>query len=85
MNNYSLAFYEASIGSAYHLHEAGRHWESYDQNKRLAEFASEIGNLDLAERCYKRAIDDAQKLNLPKEKINRMLDFSRNVLIKWLS
>src|SRR5439155_21808126 len=42
--------YEIAIGCANHLHNAGRHEESYTHNERLADYASTtIGDLDLAE------------------------------------
>jgi hypothetical protein len=57
-------FYQISIGCAYHLHNAAerRYEESYLENEKLARYASNIGDLDLAERCYKRAIDDSEQL-----------------------
>src|SRR5215204_1047247 len=74
---------EVAIATGYHLHRAGRHSESYEHNSALAEFAQNIGNLDLAERCYRRALKDAEKLNLSDHKIVSMVNLSHNVLIIW--
>jgi hypothetical protein len=42
---------------------AGDHEKSFTYNKELAEYAFKIrGDLDIAERCYKRAIADANSV-----------------------
>ena len=76
--------YEIAIGCANHLHNAGRYEESYTYNERLANYASNtIGDLDLAERCYKMAIDDAEKLGNLEGKIKCIHDLSWRVYYLW--
>ena len=55
--------YPIVMSYAYHLHNAGGkyHEKSFKYNKALAEHASRSGDLDVAERCYKRAIADANE------------------------
>jgi len=50
------------VSYAYHLHMAGYHEKSLEYNTMCAIGASYRGELDVAERCYKRAIDDAKHL-----------------------
>jgi tetratricopeptide (TPR) repeat protein len=70
---------------AYHLHMAGGryHEKSFSSNKELAEYASKIGDLDLAERCYKRAIDDAKYLGRLQDEMNCLWDTTQNVYYVW--
>ena len=39
---------------------AAYHKKSFSVNKKLDEYACEKGDLDVAERCYNRAIADAK-------------------------
>lgn len=48
------------IGLAHYLHQAGNYELSYSHNFSLAESA--YGDYDLGERCYRRAIEAAEKL-----------------------
>jgi tetratricopeptide (TPR) repeat protein len=76
--------YEISIECANHLHAAGRHNESYTYNEGLSDYASKtIGDLDLAERCYKMAIDDAEKLGNLENKMRRIHNLSWSVYYVW--
>jgi len=49
--------YNLRIRYACHLYKAGIHDKSYRINMRLAKFACQVGDLDLAERCFLRAIE----------------------------
>ena len=72
------------VGCANHLHNAGRYDESYIYNVRLADYASTtIGDLHLAERCYKMAIDDAMKLGNLERKIKCIHNLSWYVYHVW--
>ena len=46
------------------------HEKSFGYNKGLADYASKIGDLDVAERCYKRAIADAKYLGHVKDNMD---------------
>jgi GTPase SAR1 family protein len=56
----SEPYNDTSIGCAYYFHRAGFHDKSLEHNVRIARMASNYGDLDLAEKCYQRAIIDAQ-------------------------
>jgi len=72
------------LGCAYHLHKAGDYKEeSYKRNKSLAEYTSKIGDLDIAERCYKRAIADAKYLGRLEDERACLLKMTRNVYTIW--
>jgi tetratricopeptide (TPR) repeat protein len=80
------------IGCAYHLHEAGMCEESMIFNKCTAQRASYIGDLDLSERCYKRAIDDAEKaecvdefcrIYYSQEILDLYINLTHNVIAVW--
>ncbi|HXX96434.1 MAG TPA: tetratricopeptide repeat protein [Candidatus Bathyarchaeia archaeon] len=70
---------------AYHLHLAGGryHEKSFSYNKWLAEYASQIGDLDAAERCYKRAIDDAKYLERSQDEMDCLWHMTTNVYVIW--
>jgi tetratricopeptide (TPR) repeat protein len=70
---------------AYHLHMAGGtyHEKSFTPNKLLAIYAFKIGDLDIAERCYKRAIFDAEYLGHIKDKMECLYDMTRDVYDIW--
>ena len=74
---------DIAVGFAYHLHKSGLHEKSYIHNKDLAIRASYVGDLDLAERCYSRAIDDAEQLGSIGEMMECFLDLTHNVYITW--
>jgi tetratricopeptide (TPR) repeat protein len=82
-----------SVSEAYHIHESGIDFKgSYQRNRELAIKLSKAGDLDLAEKCYNRAIIDAhvlqtnaesydsEQLNLEIECLN---DLARDVYITW--
>lgn len=71
------------LGAAYHLHEGGDYQESYKRNESLAEFASSKGLLDLAERCYNRAIDDAKEMGQIADLMRCTLEKTSNVYYVW--
>jgi hypothetical protein len=75
--------YELHIRYAYHLYKAGIHEESYKYNIEVAKFAYRIGDLDLSERCYQIAINEANILNRINNKCNVLLQLARNVYISW--
>ena len=50
---------------------------------RIARIAFNYGDLDLAEKCYQRAIIDAQALGKIDDKMRSMLELSRNVYMIW--
>jgi tetratricopeptide (TPR) repeat protein len=72
-----------SIAYAYHVYHADQPHESYLYNKSLAEVASKMGDLDLAERCYRRAIDNAYNLGNNIAHVVCLINLSRNVLNIW--
>jgi tetratricopeptide (TPR) repeat protein len=83
-NKLTKRSYQIAIECANHLHNAGRHEESYTYNERLADYASKtIGDLDLAERCYKIAIDDAEKLGNLAGKVHSIHKLSVYVYKVW--
>ncbi len=73
-----IALKTTLITCAYHLHEAGQYKESIRFNSTLAGYASRIGELDLAERCYLRAIDDFATLGDDKSKMDLLYDLTTN-------
>ncbi len=76
--------YEIAISFAYHLHMAGRqHEKSYIRNKELGDYALTIGDLDVAERCYKRAIVDAKELGNLEYEIRCVANLSSHVYRVW--
>ena len=77
--------YSIAISYAYHLYMAGGsyHEKSFTHNKGLAEYASKIGDLDIGERCYKRAIAEAEYLGHNRDKIDCLYDMTINVYDTW--
>ena len=75
--------YNLRIRYAYHLYKAGIHDKSYQNNKSLAEFACQIGDLDLAERCFLRAIDDADAMGHSTDKLKSVFQLATKVHIVW--
>ena len=72
------------IGCAYHLHNAGNMPdESININTDLAHRAVNIGDLDLAEKCYKRVIEDINDEKYEKELIDSYLNLAHDVLVVW--
>ena len=55
------------------------HEKSFAYNKALAIYASKIRDLGIAERCYKRAIDDAKYLGRSKDEMGCLLDMTLDV------
>jgi len=74
---------DTAVGLAYHLHRSGMYEKSYIRNKDLAIRASYVGDLDLAERCYNRAIDDAEQLGRIDQMMECFLDLTHDVYITW--
>ena len=70
------------IGCAYHLHAAGEPMKEkcIQFNKDLAQRASSIGDLDLAERCYERIIDDSTE---EKDIFDAYLELAHDIYIVW--
>jgi hypothetical protein len=55
--------YSRSIALAYHLHMSRTNIEqSFARNTDLADHARKMGDLDLAERCYNRALADVRQI-----------------------
>ncbi len=51
------------IACVYHIHKSGnRKRESFNKNASLAKISAEMGDLNIAEKCYIRAIKDAQEI-----------------------
>ena len=80
--------YKIAISAAYHLHMSKRSLESlkesYRRNNEIGRYASSIGDLDLAERCYKRAIDDSEHIEgFEDKKMNLILDLTNYVFVVW--
>jgi tetratricopeptide (TPR) repeat protein len=85
-NNIGIRGQESYINAtsrAYYFHMAGDHEKSFSYNKELATYASKIGDLDVAERCYKRAIDDAEYLGRVKDKMDCLYNMTTNVYSVW--
>ncbi|MDQ6667639.1 MAG: hypothetical protein M3Y53_05355 [Thermoproteota archaeon] len=82
--NSEIDDYNLRIGYSHYLHEAGIHDKSFINNKKLAILASEIGDLDIAEHCYLRAIDDADKMNHLEDKVESMSELVDNVYLRWV-
>jgi tetratricopeptide (TPR) repeat protein len=78
-----IALKTTLISCAYHLHEAGQYKESIRFNSTVAGYASRIGELDLAERCYLRAIDDFAALGDDESKMDLLFDLTTNVYLTW--
>lgn len=70
------------IRYAYHLYEAGIHDKSFINNRKLAQFSFKVGDLDLSERCYLRAIDDAKKIGHIGGAVDCMREL-RKVYLEW--
>ena len=72
----------AFIGCAYHLHEAGEPMKEkcIQFNKDLAQRASSIGDLDLAERCYERIIADSTEV---QDTLDAFLELAHGIYIVW--
>jgi tetratricopeptide (TPR) repeat protein len=77
--------YRITISCAYHFHMAGRKYreKSFTYNKTLAEYATKIGDLDVAERSYKRAIDDAKDMGRAQDEMDCLWDMTTNVYYVW--
>lgn len=71
--------YNLLIACAYHLYKAGMHEESYNHNKNLAQFAFKMGDIDLAERSYERAIKDAEHLGKINDKMKCTYELTKSV------
>ena len=54
--------FAVSAGCAFHFHEAQEHEKSYTCNYSLAKLAWSIGELDVADRSFRRAVKDAEFL-----------------------
>jgi NTE family protein len=61
--DFKIEDYSLYIRYATHLYEAGIQDKSFVINKKIARFSFSVGDLDVSERCYLRAIDDAKKMN----------------------
>ena len=59
------------------------HEKSFTYNKGLADYASKIGDLDIAERCYKRAIADAEYLGKVKDNMDCLYYMTANIYDVW--
>jgi len=75
--------YRISLCYAYHLHHADKVNESYDQNKRIAVMAVKVGDLLTAEKCYLRAIEDADKMHDMDKKNSCIHDLTATVYLIW--
>jgi tetratricopeptide (TPR) repeat protein len=77
--------YSILMSCAYHLDMSGGtyHEKSFTYNKLLAIYASKIGDLDIAERCYKRAIFNAEYLGHIKDKMECLYYMTRNGYDIW--
>jgi tetratricopeptide (TPR) repeat protein len=77
--------FSTDMSYAHHLHMAGgrHHEESFSYNKHLAEYALKIGDLDVAERCYKRCIDDAKYLGRVQDEMNCLWLMTMKVYVIW--
>jgi tetratricopeptide (TPR) repeat protein len=76
--------YFVGISIAYHLHMAGENYEkSFTHNEELGRYASSIGDLDIAERSYKRAIADAEHLGRTEDKMECLYEITANVYYIW--
>lgn len=77
---YKLDLYYSS-----YLHYSKNYTESFYQNKRTANNAMVLTDLDHAERCYRRALDAAIKENnIPRsEVINCLENLTQYVLYNW--
>ncbi len=63
--------YKMDVSAAYHLHMSGKSPEdSFRRNRNIGNHASKIGDLDLAERCYKMALKDIKQIQYPKGETN---------------
>lgn len=56
--------FETDISYGFHLYKTKNHKDSFVQNQMLARYAVKQGDLDLAERCNLRSIDDAEAMAL---------------------
>ena len=76
--------YSRSIARAYHLHMSGKNIEqSFIENRDLGHSASEIGDLDLAERCYNRALNDARQMKRPDDEMACLFSLTSDVYTTW--
>jgi tetratricopeptide (TPR) repeat protein len=75
--------YRIRRSCAYHLHKARMNEESYNYNVSVAQFACEHGDLDLAERSYKRAIDNAKILGWIDCNMKCILEITNNIYYVW--
>jgi tetratricopeptide (TPR) repeat protein len=62
---------------------AGDHEKSFSHNQDLAQYASKIGDLDVAERCYNRAIADAEYLGRIQDEMKCLLNITNAVYYVW--
>ncbi|MCJ7767571.1 tetratricopeptide repeat protein [Candidatus Bathyarchaeota archaeon] len=58
-----LVPFSVFVGCGYHFHQSGDYKKSLSHNDSLASFAHAIGELDVADECYRRAIEDARALD----------------------
>ena len=72
---------EALLGAAYHFHKAGLYKESIYYNRKMAETGIAMGDLDLAERCFLRAIDDSAALRNDNSKMDVIYNLTTYVTL----
>ena len=75
-------FHDINFGCAYHFHKAGKDEKSYVHNKKVAEFATKVGDFDRAEQCYRIAIENAKHLKREDDEKKCIFELSK-VLMIW--
>jgi tetratricopeptide (TPR) repeat protein len=75
-HDYNNQYYKLQYNYAYHLHNAEEYNDSFKYNKKVAEMATDLGDLDEAEICYKRCLDAALKNNSIDEYSRKSILFS---------
>ena len=86
-NDESLPFqyiFQNYLGYAYHIFEEGTdHQSAFNSNYELGQFLAKIGNLDLAEKCYHRALEASRKLENYDYEMNVIFSLTAGVYSTW--
>jgi tetratricopeptide (TPR) repeat protein len=84
LNSLSKYHFQNYLGYAYHIYEEGRNYESaYISNNALGQVLVKIGNLDLAEKCYMRALTASRNLNNSGYEMDTIFSLTANVYQIW--
>ena len=74
--------FAAWLACGYHFHESGEYGQSLHYNESLGRLAQEIGELDVADECYRRTIEAAQAIG-DEGSLMRIKGNWAGILVTW--